>query len=129
VSEERERRTLQQSLRETWLGVLGVLTGADAEVAKAAGRLLESVGLRGEGEESPHSTKEAAREAARELAERVKRNRDALERRVDEGVRAAVARVRKPIDEELASLRGRMEALQRKVDALSHRRSRDRDQP
>jgi polyhydroxyalkanoate synthesis regulator phasin len=117
-----DRKTLQQSLRETWMSVLGVISGAEAEVARAAGRLFETVGLRDEGGEAPHSTKEAAREAAHELVERVKRNRDSLERRVEEGVKTAVARVRNPIADELQALRERVEKLQRKVEEVSRRR-------
>src|SRR6185503_18202590 len=83
---EGERKTLQQSLRETWMGALGVLSGAEHEVSRAAQRVLESMGLSGEGE---HTVKDAVHD----LVERVRRNRDAFERRVDEGVKAAVARV------------------------------------
>jgi hypothetical protein len=46
----------------------------------------------------------------------MKKNREELERRVDEGVKTAVARVRAPIDKELASLKERVEKLQQKVE-------------
>lgn len=45
-----------------------------------------------------------------------------LERRVDEGVRSAVARVRQPIVAEIAQLRGRVERLQRSLEELRRRR-------
>jgi hypothetical protein len=112
---EPEKRTLQQSLRETWMHALGAVSGAPGEVAKAAQRMLESLGLKADeaGErEGPIG----------ELYARVKRNREALERRVDEGVRSAVQRVRQPIVQEIAQLRGRVERLQRSLEEFRRRR-------
>lgn len=109
-----ERRTLQQSLRDAWMGVL---SGAETEATRAALRLYELAGLRPEGAEPPASIKDALHD----LAERVKHNRDLLERRVEDGVKAAVARVHGPIQEELATLRTRLESVQRRVEALKQR--------
>ena len=51
------------------------------------------------------------------------KNRDVLERRLDEGVRAAVDRINRPIQQELESLRGRVERLQRRVEERARRRT------
>lgn len=112
-----DRKSLQQSLRETWMGALGVLSGAEAEVARTAHRWLGTVGLGVDGE--PPAT---MKDAVHELVEAVKKNRSALEQRVDDGVKAAAARVGKPIQQELASLRGRLETLQQRVEALARKR-------
>ena len=118
---ETDKKSLQQSLRDTWLNAMGVLTDAETEVAKAAHRVMESVGLRPGAEgEAPANVKEAVRD----LYLRVRKNRDELERRLDEGVRAAVDRVNKPIAQELQSLRGRVEKLQRRVEEEIARRNR-----
>lgn len=128
---EGERKSLQQSIRDTWLGALGVLSDAEAELSRTAQRVLESVGLReGEGAQAlGEPGRESLRETARELVDRVRRNREALERRVDEGVRMAVARVHRPLALELANLRERVEQAQRRLEALAPRRRtvRDRD--
>src|SRR4051812_10154220 len=112
---EGERKTLQQSLRETWMGALGVLSGAEHEMARAAQRMLESMGLREGGE---HTVKDAVRD----LVERVRKNRDVLERRVDEGVKAAVARVHRPLQHEVDLIRGRIEQVQKRLEELASRR-------
>lgn len=118
---EGERKSLQQSIRDTWLGALGVLSEAEAELGRTAQRVLESVGLReGEGTQAAGGV----RETARELLDRVRRNREVLERRVDEGVRTAVARVNRPIALELANLRERVEQAQRRLEALTPKRRR-----
>ena len=62
-------------LHQAWMSILGVFTSAEH-------RLMESFGL------NPDNPLGA------ELIQRMKKNREELERRVDEGVKAAVARVR-----------------------------------
>ncbi len=112
-----ERKTLQQSMRDAWMGVLN---GAEADATRAAQRLFELTGLRPEGAEPPASIKDAMHD----LVEHVKHNRDLLERRVEDGVKAAVARVHAPLQEELATLRTRLEAVQRRVEALKDRNAK-----
>jgi hypothetical protein len=114
MADTEPRKTLQQSLRETWMSALGVIGGAEGSAARAAHRVLEAVGLGGQG----------ASTVAGELAERWKQNRAVIERRIDEGVKSAVARVRQPIVQEIASLRGRVEKLQRSVEELARRRAK-----
>ena len=109
-----------QPLRDAWLSVLGVFHSAESEVQKAAGRLLESFGL------SPTDT--SAQGIAKEVVARMKKNRDELERRVEEGVKAALHKVREPIDREVAQLRGRIEELGRKLEEKGRGRL-NRDKP
>jgi polyhydroxyalkanoate synthesis regulator phasin len=47
---------------------------------------------------------------------------ETLERRIDEGVKSAVQRVRTPIVEEIAAMRGRVEKLQQRIEAIQQRR-------
>src|SRR5579871_3318489 len=108
MAEGEHKRTLQQALREAWMSVLG---GAEESAQRAAQRLLDSVGLRA-GDQG----------IGRELIARVQRNRELIERRIEEGVKAAVARVRLPIAQEIATLRGRVEKLARAVEEIRKRR-------
>src|SRR5262245_27756285 len=110
-----DKKSLQQTLRETWMSALGVLTSAEGELQRATQRLLDSVGLR----DAPG----IARTTVGELMARVKRNREVLERRVDEGVKAAVHRIRQPILDELVTLRSRVEQLQQRIELLQKRRN------
>jgi hypothetical protein len=102
--DNKEPRTFQDTVRDAWLSVLGVFSTAETEVHKATTRLLESVGLAGEGN------------LASELIARMRKNRDEFERRIDEGVKSAIARVRAPIDKEIATLKARVEQMQTRVE-------------
>jgi hypothetical protein len=90
-------------IQQAWMSVLGVVSSAEH-------RLMEALGLN---PENP---------LGRELIARVQRNRDALERRVDEGVKAAVARVRAPVDRELQAIRTRLEHVQARLDKRKSRK-------
>jgi hypothetical protein len=103
------KRTPVASLRDAWLALTGALSHAESEVQK---RFYESLGV------SPDANLGA------ELMARVKKNREEFERRIDEGVKAAVAKVRAPIDKEIATLKERVEKLQQKID---QRRSDKKD--
>src|SRR5262245_1500236 len=102
MADAEHKRSLQQALRETWLSVLG---GAEEQASRAAHRLLESLGL--------HPGDQGV---TREILARVQKNRELIERRIEEGVKAAVAQVRRPLVQEIAALRGRVEKLQRSVE-------------
>ncbi|HEY7956254.1 MAG: hypothetical protein ACHQ17_14675 [Polyangia bacterium] len=90
-------------LHQAWLSVLGVFSSAEQ-------RLMESLGLN---PDNPLGV---------ELMARMKKNRDEFERRVDEGVKTAMARVRAPIDKELATLRSRVEKIQTRIEEQKKKR-------
>ncbi len=92
-------------LHQAWMSVLGVFTSAEH-------RLMESLGLN---PENPLGV---------ELLMRMKKNREELERRVDEGVKAAVAKVRAPIDKEIATLKSRVELITHKIEEQKQKRKK-----
>ena len=102
MADDKDKRTPIQAVRDAWMALTGVLQSAESEVQR---RFYESLGV------APDAN------LAQELVSRVKKNREEFERRVDEGVKAAVAKVRAPIDKEIASLKERMEKLQGRVEA------------
>ena len=111
MADEREdkedpKRTPFKAMREAWLALTGALATAETEVQK---RFYETLGV-------PPDANLGA-----ELMARVKKNRQEFERRIDDGVKAVVAKVRAPIDKELASLRERVEKLQQKVEQRRHK--------
>ena len=95
------KRTPVRAMRDAWLALTGAISHAETEVQK---RFYETLGV------SPDANLGA------ELMARVKKNREEFERRIDEGVKAAVAKVRAPIDKEIAMLKERVEKLQQKID-------------
>jgi hypothetical protein len=103
-------------LREAWLSVLGVFNQAEAEVNKATNKLFESLGVPADEKGEHH--------LAAEFMARMKKNRDDIERRIDEGVKAAVAKVRAPIDKEIATLKTRLESVQARFEELQRRGKR-----
>lgn len=107
MADDKEKRTPLSALREAWLALTGVISTAESEVQK---RFYESLGL------SPDA------DLGAELLARVKKNRDEIERRVDEGVKSAIATVRAPIDKELGSLKQRIEKITERVDELTKRK-------
>lgn len=113
-----EKKTLPQTLRTAWLGALGAISAAEEELMRAAQRALGTPGAAGDAD---------ARRLAGELVERVRLNRAALERRIDEAVQTAVGRVVGPLTQQLANLRGRIERLQGRLDALQRRRDHSSD--
>jgi hypothetical protein len=56
----------------------------------------------------------------------MRENREAVERRIDEGVKIAVSRVRAPLDREVGLMKQRLEQLQARIDARRPRRKQDR---
>jgi hypothetical protein len=101
------KRTPISALRDAWLALTGAISSAETEVQK---RFYESLGV------SPDAN------LGSELLARVRKNREEFERRIDEGVKAAVAKVRAPIDKEIASLKERVEKLQTRIEAEKQKR-------
>src|SRR5260370_20876189 len=96
MSDDKEKRTPLQAVRDAWMALTGVIQSAESEVQR---RFYESLGM-------PPDANLAA-----ELMSRVKKNREEFERRVDEGVKAAGAKARAPVDKGLASLKERIAKL------------------
>ena len=99
--EQSDSKSLQQAMRDAWLSLVG---SAEQEWHRATQRLLEALGVPEGG---------SVRE---ELIARMRKNREDLQRKIDEGVKSAVARVRAPIDKEIAALKARVEKLSARVD-------------
>ena len=93
--------------------MLGVFTTAEAEVSRPP----TSCSSRSA---SPPTPKVSATVPPSCLA-RMKKNREEFERRIDDGVKAAVAKVRAPIDKEIASLKSRLEQVQARFEELQKR--------
>ena len=63
----------------------------------------------------------------RSLQQAIRQMWSDIERRVDDGVKHAVQRLKQPLVVEIAALRGRVEKLQRSIDELRQRRAARHD--
>src|SRR4051794_10552263 len=100
-AKEDPKRTPLAAMRDAWMALTGAVSAAEHEVQK---RFYETLGV------DPNAN------LGEELMARVKKNREEFERRIDEGVKTAFAKVRAPLDKEIASLKERVEKLQQKVE-------------
>lgn len=113
---EADRNKVPRSLREIREGAIELIAGAEAELQRVAGRVLDSIGLKGEGDVPAR-----IRDSVNDLVDKARLHREEIERRVDEGVKQAAARVGRPIAEELGTLRARLEKVQERVEQLTRR--------
>ncbi len=96
----------ENKIHQAWMNLLGVFSTAERT-------LMESLGLN---PENPLGV---------ELLARMKKNREEFERRVDEGVKTAVAKVRAPIDKEIAVIKSRVEKIQTRMDKRKAAKKKD----
>jgi polyhydroxyalkanoate synthesis regulator phasin len=104
-----DKRTVAEFFQQVWSQALVTVTAAEEEVAKVLGRLQGVVGW------SPDEVKRQMKQ----LTERLAAQRKELERRAEESVKASVAKLRVPRRDEVAQLNARLDALVRRVEALS----------
>jgi hypothetical protein len=106
------KRFLDEILREAWLDALGTLERTETELLRLGERLREAF----IGDES----------TATALMSRIRQRRVELERRVDDGVRHALAMMADPLRREIAGLRERLDLLTARLDEQAQKRSRRR---
>lgn len=91
--------------QQIWSQALVTVTGAEEEAQRLLQRAQGMVGW--------------SQEEARRLAERLASQRREMERRVEEAVKTSVARLKVPRRDEIAQLAARLEAVARRIEALS----------
>jgi hypothetical protein len=111
-TDKQGKRSLEEVLREAWLGALGALSTAEGELVRLTERLREAA----VGDDS----------LAADLLTRIRQSRELLERRVDEGVRATLARATTPVSAEIATLRERLDRLSKRIEEEARRRAERR---
>jgi polyhydroxyalkanoate synthesis regulator phasin len=88
--------------QQIWSQALTTVQGAEGEAQKVLARIQG-----------------VSQEEARKLSERLQGQRRDLERRVEEVVKTSVSRLKVPRRDDVAQLTARVEALARRVEALS----------
>ena len=112
-----DKRSLSRDAQRAFLSMV---TSAEHELGRATQRLRESLGASPSSADSEDGPDK--RTMAQLFVERARQQRAELEQRIESEVHATLSRVRAPIDRELAAMRGRMEQLGEKLDALRTRR-------
>lgn len=100
--------SLSESLQRAWNDALAATASVEEDLKRKLGQLISRTGLQ-------HGSEEVTRVAA-DLSRRLQRNREEIERAFDETMRAAMTKVRDPLLEEIASLRGRAEKLAQRIE-------------
>ncbi len=105
----RDRRSVSDFFQHLWTQALGTVSGAEEETQKLLGRVQAMAGW----------SQDEVKKQVQQFSERLTGQRREVERRLDDTVKQAVARVRVPRREEIAQLNARLDALSRRVEALS----------
>ena len=105
----KEKKTLADALQTVWSQALLAVNSAETEASTLVTKLHNTATL----------SQEEVRKQVRELADRLTHQRRDIERRVEEGVRLTLQRVRVPRREEIAGLNARLDNLNRRIDGLS----------
>jgi hypothetical protein len=100
---------IQTLFKEAWSNALAGVNAAEQEAEKVLARIADVAGF------SP----EDVRRQAREFGERLASQRREVERAVDEAVRRAANRFRIPSRDEIEALQRRLDAVSQRVDALA----------
>lgn len=88
--------------QQVWSQALATVTGAEEEAQKLLGRLQST-----------------SQEETRKLSQTLAEQRKELERRLEEVVKNSVGRLKVPRRDEVSQLNARLEALTRRVEALT----------
>ncbi len=104
----RDKRSVSEFFHQIWGQALVTVSSADEEASKLLTKLQAVTGW----------SQEEARRQLRDFTERLVHQRRDFERRVEETIRLAVARVKVPRREEIAQLNSRLDTLTRRVEGL-----------
>lgn len=108
------RSSLSESLQRAWSEARTATASMEEELKRKLGQFLSRTGLQ-------QGSEEVARLAS-DLSRRLQRNREEIERAVDETMRTAMTKVRDPLLEEIANLRGRAEKLAQRIERQVRRK-------
>lgn len=103
------KRSLSEFFEKVWGQALATVSQAEEEAGRAVSRVSAAAGW----------SQDEVKRHARELSERLAQQRSALEKSAEEGVRKALTRVQLPRREELVALNARLDAVSKRVEALT----------
>jgi polyhydroxyalkanoate synthesis regulator phasin len=103
-------QSIEAAVKKAWSDASSAIGSVEEEVNRRFRQLVDKTGLSQGSEELQRVVTDVGR--------RLQTSGEELERRLEESVKSAVARVRAPVTEELANLRSRAEKLGQRVESL-----------
>jgi polyhydroxyalkanoate synthesis regulator phasin len=107
--EPKDKRPLAEAFERFWSQALATVTNAEEEAGKWVGKVAQAAGW------SPEEIKRQVNE----LGERLSSQRVQAEKGLDEAVKKTLARVKVPRAAELQALNARLDAVSRRLEALT----------
>ncbi len=108
-STPKDKKSVAEAFQQLWSQALQTVTGAEEETAKLFAKLQGLAGLSGE----------EGKKMVRDLSEKLAGQKKDVEKRLEETVHQALKSMRVPRKEEIAQLSARLDAVTRRVEALS----------
>lgn len=105
----KDKKSVPEFFQQVWSQALMAVTGAEEEATKLLNRIQGAAGW----------SQEEAKRQVNEFTHRLATQRKDLEKRLDDAVKQSLARVRVPRREEIAQLNARLDAITKRVEALS----------
>ena len=100
---------IQERFKEAWSHALAGINSAEQEAEKIFNRLADAAGF------SPEDVKRHARE----FGDRLQTQRKELEKAIDDGVKKAANRLRVPTKGDIEAIEKRLDAISARLDALA----------
>jgi len=104
----KEKRGPLEVFEKVWSQALVAVSTAEEEASKVGARMAEAAGW----------SQDELKRQVRELTDRLASQRRALETNVEEGVKGALAKLRVPRRDEVASIASRLDAVSRRIESL-----------
>jgi polyhydroxyalkanoate synthesis regulator phasin len=111
-AEGKEKRPLSDVVERMWAQALVAVSSVEEEAAQVVQRLQAVAGW----------SQDEMRRQVTEVSERMRSQRQTLERGIEDGVRRAVAKLRVPRKEQIQSLQSRLDRLVARLDELDSKR-------
>lgn len=109
MDQPKDKKPLIEALEHFWSEALGRVSAAEDEANKLVQRVSQMAGW----------SQDEARRHARELSERLVSQRKQVEQNVEETVKSSLQRFRVPSRQEIEKLSARLDAVARRIEALS----------
>jgi hypothetical protein len=114
------QESIQQTVQKAWSDAVTAVMGLEEEMAKRLQKVKELTDL--------HAGSEEVQRLLADVRQRMQQNSEVLEQRIHESVGSAISKVRTPLMDELATLKGRAEQIGTRIERQLHLRKKDQAQ-
>jgi acetyl-CoA carboxylase carboxyltransferase component len=111
------QESIQQTVQKAWSDAVSAVMGLEGEMAKRLQKVKELTDL--------HAGSEEVQRLLADVRQRMQQNSEVLEQRIHESVGTVISKVRTPLMDELATLKGRAEQIGTRIERQLHLRKKD----